>query len=326
MRAVTYSGAGGNDVVAVQERPTPEPVGEEVLVRIRYAGINPADVMQREGKYPAPPGAPQDIPGLEISGEVVSCGERVQRWSPGDRVFGLLAGGGLADHAIVHQSAVVRVPDNLDDREAAAVPQAFITAHDAIRSQAGLTMGETLLVQGATGGVGTAAIQIALAAGARVLGVTRSDDGRQLVSELGAEPINDADVATEVAEATDGRGADVILELIGAPHFPANLDALAPKGRIIVVGVGGGAVTEVALMGLMLKRATLRGTVLRGRSTEEKALVVSDFAREVLPHLASGAIRPLVDRSFPLADITDALDYIAAPGKRGKVLLDLGDA
>ncbi len=326
MKAVTFTGAGGNDVVAVEERPTPEPVGEEVLVRIRYAGINPADVMQREGNYPPPPGAPQDIPGLEISGEVIACGARVQRWSPGDRVFGLLAGGGLADHALVHQSSVTRVPDDLDDREAAAVPQAFITAHDAIRSQAGLTMGETLLVQGATGGVGTAAIQIGLATGARVLGVTRSDEGRQLVTELGAEAINDDNVADEVGEATQGKGADVILELVGAPHFPANLDALAVQGRIIVVGVGGGAATEVALMGLMIKRATLRGTVLRGRSIEEKALVVRGFEREVLPHLASGAMRPLIDRSFALDDIKDAFDYIAAPGKRGKVLLDLGDA
>ena len=326
MKAVTFNGAGGNDIVAVQDRPTPEPVGEEVLVRIRYAGINPADVMQREGNYPPPPGAPQDIPGLEICGEVIACGERAQRWSPGDRVFGLLAGGGLADHAVVHQGSVTRVPDVLDEREAAAVPQAFITAHDAIRSQAGLTMGETLLVHGATGGVGTAAIQIGLTTGARVLGVTRSDEGRSLVTELGAQPIDDANFAAEVGEATQGKGADVILELIGAPHFPGNLEALAVKGRIIVVGVGGGASTEVALMGLMIKRATLRGTVLRGRSIEEKALVVQAFEREVLPHIASGAMRPLVDRTFPVNDITEAFDYIAAPGKRGKVLLDLGDA
>jgi NADPH:quinone reductase len=325
VRAVVFTGAGGNEVVAVEQRPDPEPVGEEVLVRVRYAGLNPADVQQRDGKYPAPPGAPADIPGLEVAGEVVACGSRVQSWRPGDRVLGLVAGGGLADRVVVHERCVTRTPDNLDDVEAAAVPEAFITAHDAIRTQASLAMGETLLVHGATGGVGTAAVQIGLATGAQVIGVSRSEPGRALVEKLGALAVEDSDFAAATDQLTDGRGADVILELVGAPHFPANLEALAVKGRIVVVGVGAGSSTELPLLRLMQKRATLRGTVLRARPVEEKGQVLRAFEREVVPHLQNGLIRPLVDRTFDVDQVTDAFDHLEGQGKRGKLLLDFGD-
>ena len=322
MRAVTFTGAGGNEVVALSDRPDPEPVGEEILVRVRYAGLNPADIQQRNGNYPAPPGAPADIPGLEVSGEIIACGNRVQSWQPGDRVFGLVAGGGLANRVVVHERCVARVPDSLGEAEGAAVPEAFITAHDAIRSQAALSMGETLLVHGATGGVGTAAIQIGLAAGARVIGVSRSPKGRKLIEKLGAHSVPDEGFEDAVAEATGGRGADVILELVGAPHFPGNLEAVAVKGRIVVVGVGAGSTSDVSLLRLMQKRATVRGTVLRARPVEEKGQVLRSFEREVLPHLATGTINPIIDQTFASDRVTDAFDHLGGAGKRGKVLLD----
>lgn len=322
MRAVVFTGAGGNEVVRVEERPDPVPSGEEVVVRARFAALNPADLIQRAGSYPAPPGSPADVPGLEVTGVVEACGERVSAWRRGDRVFGLVGGGGLADRVLVHERCLARVPDRLDDRDAAAVPEAFITAHDAVRSQAGLTPGETLLVHCAAGGVGTAAVQIGLVTGARVLGVVRSDRAADAVRELGGEPIEDEGFARRVAEATDGRGADVVLELAGAPHFEGDLEALALRGRILVVGVGAGHEATIQLRKLMQKRAVVRGTVLRPRPLEEKAAAVRAFEREVVPALEDGRMRPLVDSVFPAAEVTDAFDRLAGSGKVGKVLIE----
>jgi NADPH2:quinone reductase len=322
VRAVVFTGAGGNEVVRVEERPDPVPSGEEVLVRARFAALNPADLIQRAGSYPAPPGSPADIPGLEVTGVVEACGERVSAWRRGDRVFGLVGGGGLADRVLVHERCLARVPDRLDGREAAAVPEAFITAHDAVRSQAGLTPGETLLVHCAAGGVGTAAVQIGLVTGARVLGVVRSDRAAEAVRELGGEPIENESFARRVAEATDGRGADVVLELLGAPHFEDDLEALALRGRVVVVGVGGGHEATIQLRKLMQKRAVVRGTVLRPRPLEEKAAAVRAFEREVIPALEDGRMRPLVDSVFPAVEVTDAFDRLAGSGKVGKVLIE----
>jgi NADPH:quinone reductase len=322
VRAVVFTGAGGNEVVRVHERPDPVPAGEEVVVRARFAALNPADLVQRAGSYPAPPGSPPDVPGLEVAGIVEACGARVSAWRQGDRVFGLVGGGGLADRILVHERCLAGVPERLGEREAAAVPEAFITAHDAARSQAGLTPGETLLVHCAAGGVGTAAIQIGLVTGARVLGVVRSDRAAEAVGELGARPIEDADFVRGVQEATDGRGADVVLELLGAPHFPADLEALAPGGRIVVVGVGAGQEATIPLLRLMQKRATVRGTVLRPRPLEEKAAAVRAFEREVVPALADGRMRPVVDSVYPADDVADAFDRLAGSGKVGKVLIE----
>jgi putative PIG3 family NAD(P)H quinone oxidoreductase len=322
VRAVVFTGAGGNEVVRVEERSDPTSSGEDVVVRARFAALNPADLVQRAGSYPAPPGSPPDVPGLEVTGVVETCGERVSAWQPGDRVFGLVGGGGLADRVLVHERCLAPVPERLGDREAAAVPEAFITAHDAVRSQAGLTPGETLLVHGAAGGVGSAAVQIGLVTGARVLGVVRSDDAAEAVAELGAKPLRDADFVRAVQDATEGRGADVVLELVGAPHFPADLEALAPCGRIVVVGVGAGQEATIPLRRLMQKRATVRGTVLRPRPLEEKAAAVRAFEREVLPALGDGRMRPLVDSVYPAENVTDAFDRLAASGKVGKVLIE----
>lgn len=325
MRAVIFEGAGGNEVVRVRTLPDPEPSGSQILVATRYAGLNAADVLQRRGLYPAPAGAPADIPGLEVAGTVAAVGPTVLRWSPGDRVMGLVAGGGLADRVLVDESNVIATPDELDDQLAAAVPEAFMTAHDAVRTQCQLAPGETLLVHGATGGVGSAALQVGLASGASVFGVARSAEGREFVEGLGAAPVADSDFVEELLEATGGNGADVVLELVGAPHFPGNLKALAPQGRIAVVGVGGGSKVEVPLLGLMSARATLRGTVLRSRDTAEKATVVKAFEREMMPFLRAQRLRPIIQRVFPAEDVGEALAHLEGSGKRGKALLEFGE-
>jgi putative PIG3 family NAD(P)H quinone oxidoreductase len=321
VRAVVFAGAGGNEVIRLEERPDPVPGSEELLLQVTHAGLNPADLAQRAGSYPAPPGSPQDIPGLEVAGTVAACGAQVLGWKPGDRVFGLVGGGGLADRVIVHQRCVAAVPDVLDDAGAAAVPEAFITAHDAIRSQAALSPGETLLVHGAAGGVGSAALQIAIAGGSRVLGTVRSANAGALVRELGGEPIDDEGFAEAVLSATGGQGANVILELVGAPHFPDNLRAIAMLGRVVIVGLGAGAEVSLVLRQLMSRRASIRGTMLRARPLEEKALAVRAFEREVLPHLAGGRIKPVIDSVIPYERTGDAFDRLAGSGKRGKVLL-----
>jgi len=311
MIAVTFHGAGGPEVMAVDERPDPVPQSSEVLVRATHAALNPADVAQRAGNYPAPPGSPADIPGLEVAGTVIACGEAVTAWRAGDRVFGLVGGGGLSDTVAVHERHVARIPDDLTDREAAAVPEAFITAHDAVFTRAGLALGETLLVNGASGGVGTAAVQLGVAAGARVLANTRSH--REALTDMGAEP----------CVLSEARGVDVVLELVGAANLTGSLEALALRGRIIVVGTGAGADAELSLRALMGRRASVMGTVLRARSMEEKAAAVQAFARSVVPHLAAGRVRPVIDRVFPVAEAAAAFEHLSAPGKLGKVLLEM---
>ena len=233
VRAVVFAGAGGNEVIRLEERPDPVPGSEELLVRVTHAGLNPADLSQREGSYPAPPGSPQDIPGLEVSGTVEACGAQVLGWKPGDRVFGLVGGGGLADRVLVHQRHVAAVPDALDEPGAAAVPEAFITAHDAIRSQAALARARRCSCTAPRAAWAAPPFRSASSCGARVLGTVRSADAAALVRELGGEPIDDEGFADSVLAATDGRGADVILELVGAPHFPDNLRAVAMLGRIV---------------------------------------------------------------------------------------------
>ena len=317
MRAVVFTGAGGNEVVSVETRPDPEPGPEDIVVRVSYGGLNPADLIQRAGSYPAPPGSPPDVPGLEVAGSVESRGERVSSWEPGDRVFGLVGGGGLASRVLVHERCVTRVPDALDEQGAAAVPEAFVTAHDAVFTQAGLRPGETLLVHGAGGGVGTAAVQLGDAAGARVVATVRSAHLEEAVAALGAEIVRDEDF-----RGGPSLSADVILELVGGMHFPANLDALARCGRIVIVSVAGGNEITLPLLTLMQKRATISGTVLRARPLEEKATAIRAFEREVVPGLASGRLRPIIDSVHAADDVRAAFDRLEERGKLGKVLLD----
>jgi NADPH:quinone reductase-like Zn-dependent oxidoreductase len=310
MIAVTFTGAGGAEVVRVEERPDPAPGDHDVLIRATHAGLNPADLAQRAGRYPAPAGSPQDIPGLETAGTVTACGSAVTAWKEGDRVFGITGGGGLADTVVAHERHLARVPDCLSDRDAAAVPEAFVTAHDAVFTRAGLVMGETLLVNGATGGVGTAGVQMGVAIGARVLANARAHHDR--LAGLGAEPVALGDAA----------GVDVVLELVGAQNLEGSLAALAPLGRVIIVGTGAGADADISLRTLMGKRASVMGTMLRARPLEQKAAAVQAFAHQVVPLLASGRVRPLIDRVFPAEQAVDAFDHLAGPGKFGKVLLE----
>jgi putative PIG3 family NAD(P)H quinone oxidoreductase len=319
MRAVVFTRPGGLEVVELQERDDPVPLGEEVLVAVRYAGLNPADVAQREGRYPAPPGSPQDIPGIEVSGTVAALGPSAREFAIGDRVFGITGGGGLAERVAVHERHLTRVPAPLDEVAAAAVPEVFVTAHDAVVTQAGLRLGEVLVVNGANGGVGTAAVQIGSVAGARVVATVRAEALRTAVAALGALAV---DPSEAVARVRALGGADVILELVGAPSMAASLDHVAPKGRIVVVGVGAGPRATVDLLRLMARRVRLIGTVLRARPLEEKAAAVQAFAREVVPHLASGAMRPVVDSVFPVSQVRKAFERLESAGKLGKVLLD----
>ena len=324
MRAVVFTGAGGNEVVRLAELRDPKPARDEVLVRVAFAGLSPGDLHHRNGRYTHLTGRPAGIAGMEVAGVVEGCGERVSMWQPGDRVFGFVGGGGLADCVLADERLLARIPDSLGEREAASVPASFISAHDALCTQAGLEEGETLLVHGAGGGFGSAAIQIGRARGARVFGVVRSDAAAEAADSLGAEVVRDDGFAAAVLERTGGRGADVIAEVVGAPHFPANLEALAPKGRIIVLGVGGGDRAEVPLALMMQKRAVLRGTTLRSRPPEEQALAVSAFERDVVPLLADGRLRAIVDSVYPAVDAAAAFDRLEASGKIGNVLIEFG--
>jgi NADPH:quinone reductase len=321
VRAVTFTGAGGNEVVAVVERPDPVPAADEVLVAARFAGVNWADVSQRQGHYPPPPGAPQDIPGLEVAGVVTATGERVTAWRAGDRVFGLVGGGGLADRVAVYERHVTAIPASLADDIAAAVPEAYITAHDAVFTQGGLQLGETLLVNGANGAVGSAGARLGLAAGARVVANVRSPDSARALAGEGALVVTPEDAAERVAALG---GADVVLELVGAPNLDLDFSALALKGRIVIVGTTAGEQAGISLRTLMGKRAGLRGTMLRARPAEEKAAAVQAFTRSVVPLLAAGRALPEIDRVFPAADAAAAFDHLVQPGKTGKVLLEFG--
>ena len=309
--------------MSVVERNDPVPGSGEVLVAQRFAGLNLADLLQRNGSYPAPVGSPPDIPGLEVAGTVVAVGPGAIRFAIGDRVMGIVGGGGLAGRVLVNERHLCATPDVLDEQQASAVPEAFITAHDALRTQGRLAMGEVLVVHGATGAVGTAAVQIGVAAGCRVLAVTRRPDAAAQLRALGAEVITDDTFSDEVLELTGGTGANLVLELVGAHHFPGNLQATAMNGRIVTVGVGAGARAELPLDILMSRRLTLIGTVLRGRTWEQKATAVRAFEREVIPLLARGRVAPVIDKVIPLEQIHYALDELGRGGRFGKLLLSM---
>jgi putative PIG3 family NAD(P)H quinone oxidoreductase len=327
MRAVTIIGEGG--VEALQVRLVPRPVeasADRVLVRVRAASLNRADVLQRKGYYPAPPGAVRDIPGLEFAGEVEEIGEEVRALRTGQRVFGITAGGAQAEYVLVPESALAPVPASLDWAQAAAVPEVFITAHDALFTQAGLQMGESVLIHAAGSGVGTAAVQLAHAAGATVYGTSRTAAKLERVREygldeaftVGADPMSFAEA---VREWTNGAGVNVILDLVGGPYFAANLAALAKRGRMMLVGTTGGGSTAFDFGVMMSKRLQLTGTVLRARSSEEKAHAVRLFTAHVVPLLARGAVRPVIDKIYPLAEVAAAHERMESNESFGKIVL-----
>jgi putative PIG3 family NAD(P)H quinone oxidoreductase len=304
--------------VVVEEHADPEPGAGEILVRTRAAGLNGADMLQRRGRYPAPPGAPPDIPGLELAGEVVARGAGAERFAEGDRVMAVVGGGGQAELCVVHERGAMPVPEELAWPRAGGVPEVFATADDALFSQAGLELGERLLVHGAAGGVGTAAVQLGRAAGARVTATVRRQEARGEVERLGARSAIDPQGFEEHGP------FDVVLELVGAPNFPGNLKALETGGRIVVIGVGGGPkLEELNLLAVMGKRARIMGSTLRARPLEEKALVMRRVERRVLPLLGSGLVEVPVAKTFPLDRVAEAYDHFEAGGKVGKVVLEL---
>ena len=311
MRAVTLK----DGELAVDEHPDPAPGAGEVLVRVRAAGLNGADIMQRRGLYPAPPGAPQDIPGMELAGEVEVLGPGASRFAEGDRVMAIVAGGGQAERAVVHERALMPVPDALSWAEAGGFPEVFTTAHDALFTQAGLLAGERLLVHGAAGGVGMAAVQLGTMTGARVTATVRNEQHRAQIAALGVHAISPEGFASEGEY-------DVILELVGAQNLSENLDALAIGGRICIIGVGAGAKTEINLVKLMGKRGRIHGSTLRNRPIEEKAIAARLMEKMVLPGFASGDLSVPVTETFALADAPAAYERFQAGGKLGKIVLE----
>ena len=312
MRAVTIK----EDALSVEDHPDPSPGAGQLLIAVKAAGLNGADMLQRKGGYPAPPGEPQDIPGLELAGEVVGLGPGAQRFSEGDRVMAVVGGGGQAELAVVHERGAMPVPEALDWPRAGGVPEVFVTAHDALFSQAALRPGERLLVHGGAGGVGTAAIQLGRAAGADVTATVRNESLRPAVEKLGAN-------ASDPDGFGDAGPFDVVLELVGAPNLGDNLSALATGGRIVVIGVGAGFKAELNLLAVMGKRATLRGSTLRGRPLEEKATAMRAVEKEVLPLFESGAIDVPVAETYPLNEAEKAYDRFAEGGKLGKIVLTI---
>jgi NADPH2:quinone reductase len=312
MRAATIR----DKQVVLEPHPDPVPGSEEVLVRVHAAGLNGADMMQRRGLYPAPPGSPQDIPGMELAGEVAALGPGAERFEVGDRVMAIVGGGAQAQLATVHERQLMPVPETLDWNAAGGLPEVFTTAYDAIFTQAELRPGERLLVHGGAGGVGTAAIQLARATGARVTATVRNEGLRNGVAALGAEVIAPEDFS-------EHGPFDVILELVGAPNLAENLQALAIGGRITVIGVAAGAKGELNLLALMGKRARIHGSTLRARPLEEKALVARALEREVLPLFDSGALSVPIAETFPLEDAAAAYERFAAGGKLGKIVLTI---
>jgi NADPH:quinone reductase len=312
MRAATIR----DQRVVVEDHPDPEPGAGEVLVRVHAAGINGADIHQRGGRYPAPPGSPQDIPGLELAGEVTARGPAAQRFDEGDRVMGIVGGGAQAELATVHERQLMPVPRALRWLEAGGVPEVFTTAYDALFTQANLSSGERLLIHGGAGGVGTAAIQLGRAAGARVTATVRNADLRAAVQELGARVLAPGDFA-------EHGPFDVILELVGAPNLPRDVEALSTGGRIAVIGIGAGAKGELNLGLLMAKRARIFGSTLRSRPLEEKALTARALERSVLPLFDSGALEVPIAAAFELDRAAEAYQRFEAGGKFGKVVLEM---
>lgn len=331
MRAAVITRPGGPDVLDLADLPRPLPREREVLVRVRASALNRADLLQRQGRYPAPPGVPANVPGLEIAGEVADVGQAVTRWAVGDRVFGIVGGGGHAEFAVTHEDELARVPDALSWDEAAAIPEAFITAHDALVSQAAMQPGERVLVHAVGSGVGLAAVQLVRAFGGLAFGTARTADKIQRARPLGLDDgfvVQDDPLAVVAAveDWSGGRRADVTLDLVGGPYLAASVAASAPLGRIVLIGLMGGRATTVDLGAVLTKRLTIRGTVMRSRPGADKAAATAAFARDVLPLLASGAVRPVVDRVFPLKGIREAHALLESNRTFGKVVLRIEDS
>lgn len=321
--AVRIRGKGDVDVLALDDFEVRAPGPGELLVQVKAAGLNRADLLQRKGFYPAPPGAPADVPGLEYAGTVVALGEGAVSWQLGALVMGIVGGGGMATHIVVHEREAIRVPEGMGLTEAAAIPEVFLTAYDAFL-QAGLCAGELALVHAAGSGVGTAAVQLAATAGAYVVGTSRTADKLEAARALGMHEgivVEGGRFADKLGALGKGRLADVILDGVGAAYLAENAKALALRGRLVVIGLLGGATAEMPLGDFLRKRLTLIGTVLRSRPLEEKALLAQRFAREVVPRFERGALKPVIDMVLPMRDVREAHRRMEQNESFGKIVL-----
>jgi putative PIG3 family NAD(P)H quinone oxidoreductase len=325
MKAVVFAGKGGPEIVGWGEVPTPRPARGEVLVRVRAAAMNRADLLQRRGLYPPPPGFREDVPGLELAGEVAEAGEGVTAWRPGDRVMAIAAGEAQAEYAVAHERMLVRVPERLSLEEAGATMEAAVTSHDAMFTQGGLRPGWPVLVHAVGSGISTVAVQLAKAAGATVIGTSRTPEKLERARELGMDhgilvAKEDPRFAAEVRKLAKG-GVPLVLDFVGGPYLAENLAALAPGGRIVEIGTMGGAKATVDLSLLMRVRAQLLGTVLRPRPLEEKIAATVAFAKDGLALLADGRVRPVVDATIPMAEARAAHERMERNESFGKLVL-----
>ena len=329
MKAVVIARFGGPDVLQVQDVPAPQPAPEEILVHVRSSALNRADLLQRAGRYAPPPGASENIPGLEFAGEVAELGQAARRWDKGDRVMGIVGGGAQAEFLTTHQDAVAAVPQNLEMNVAGGVPEVFITAHDALR-QAGFKAGDNVLIHAVGSGVGLAATQLVRALGGRAFGTSRTADKIKRAKAFGLEagyavpePSALTGLAEFAASVTGGGGFDVVLDLNGGPYFSASLEAMAPRGRIILIGGVAGGKADIDLYQILRKRLHVIGTVLRARSLQQKIEITMAFANEVVPLFAQGTVQPVIDSVFPLDQIQDAHRRLESNETFGKVVLTI---
>jgi NADPH:quinone reductase len=326
MKAIVISKPGPPDVLQIREVPTPQPVADQVLVRIHAAGINRADLLQRAGHYPAPPGSPADIPGLEFAGEVAAVGPEVRLWREGQRVFGIAGGGTYAEYLIAQERTLAEMPSNLSWTEAAAIPEAFMTAHDALWKQAALRPSETVLIHSVGSGVGLAAVQLVRAIGAVPYGTSRTADkldrARQFGMEDGVQLGESLDALQPAVDRwTAKQGVNVIFDLVAGKYVPAGLRALALNGRMVIIAVPAGFRVEVDLRSVLSRRLTVRGSTLRARPLEEKIQVTREFAQEVVPLIARGILRPTIDGEFSMDDVAAAHARLESNQTFGKLVL-----
>ncbi len=325
MRAAVITAPGAPDVLAIQSRPVPVPGPGEILVRVRGSALNRADLLQRAGRYPAPPGVPTDIPGLEFAGEVAATGAGAALWPVGARVCGLVGGGAHADYLVTHERAVAAVPASLDWVVAGASPEACITAHDALVSQAAVRPGDTVLIHAVGSGVGLTAVQIARQLGATVYGTARGEAklaaARAVGMREGSMPGAPGWVAVATKQWTDGQGVDIVLDLLGGDYVRESVAALALKGRLILIGTLAGGESTLESRYMLARRLTVRGTVLRSRPLEERIVATRAFAREVMPWLVSGAITTRIDATFPLEQIAEAHALMESNTTAGKIAI-----